>query len=328
MKSLRPLRHVLTVGAAAAMLVGCANGTRDAVSQETMTRGPMPRSSSVPVPSRGPKRAGWLSPAAKVPGRQLIYVSEEYASAVVIYPEKGSLESPIGTITAGVSGPWGLYVDKYRTLYVTNQGNNTVTAYPAGATTPGLIYSKELNRPLYTIVDRYGNVFVGNANDGTVVEYVGGFRTQYKVIQTAGNEVDGMDFDQQGNLYVAYRSESGDSIEEFAPDASNGTILGMPLDQPQGLIVDSSGNILVVESGSGRIDVFPPGQQTPSLEVPIPETPNQIAIRQSEASLVVAAEGGTVFGIRYPFTNHPRVHVKDVPNVTIQGVAFSNGQHF
>lgn len=328
MKSQGVARHVLTVGAAAAMLVGCANGTRDAVSQETMTRGAMPRASSVPARPRGPKRAGWLSPAAKVPGQQFIYVSEEYTDEVVIYPEKGSLQSPIGTITAGVSGPWGLYVDKYRTLYVTNQGNNTVTAYPAGASTPGLEYSKELSRPLYTIVDRYGNVFVGNANNGTVVEYIGGFRTQYKVIQTAGNEVDGMDFDQQGNLYVAYRSGSGGSIEEFAPDSSNGTILGMTLDQPQGLIVDSSGNILVVESGSGRIDVFPPGQQTPSLEVPIPNSPNQLAIRQSEASVVVAAEGGTVYGIRYPFTRHPRVHVKDVPNAIIQGVAFSNDQHF
>jgi hypothetical protein len=323
MKCLGLVRHLLTVGSAAAMLVGCGP-----VSQ-AMISGPMPQGTSIPVPPSGPKRAGWLSPGAKVPGQRLLYLSEEYASDVLIYPEKGSLQSPTGKITAGVSDPWGLYVDKYRSLYVANQYENTVTVYPSGSTTPGLTYSKDLSRPLYTIVDRYGNVFVGNANNGTVVEYRGGITNRDKVIQTPGSEVDGMDFDQQGNLYVAYRSGSGGSIEEFAPGSSTGTILGMALDQPQGVIVDSSGNILVVESGYGRVDVFPPGQQKPSLEVPISNGPNQLAIRLNrKPNLFIAAEGGTVYGAPYPLSRHPRVYVKEEPNSTIQGVALSNGQHF
>jgi hypothetical protein len=324
---------------AAAMLAGCGAPREsqpfesaqpfDSAQGDSIRHGPMPRGTSVPAFPRGPRRAGWLSPAAKIPGKNLIYVSAEYASEVLIYPERGDYRSPIGTITDGVNVPWSLYVDKYGSLYVANQNNNTVTAYPAGATKPGLTYSKGLDRPLYPIVDRYGNLFVGNANNGTIVEYVGANANTYTVIQTAGNEVDGMDFDEQGNLYAAYRASNGaSSIEEFAPGSSKGTVLGMALNQPQGLVVDNDGNILVVESTSGRVDVFPPGQQTPSVEVPIPNTPNQLAIQETDANLFVAAEGGAVYGSRYPFQKHPRVYVKDEVDELIQGVALSNGQHF
>jgi hypothetical protein len=293
-------------------------------------REPAPLGTTVPPRPTGPRRRGWLSPDARIPGRNLIYVSVEYASEVLIYPEKGDLRSPIGSITQGISAPWGLYVDKYGTLYVANSGNNTVTAYPAGSTTPGLTYSKGLSRPLYPIVDRYGNLFVGNANNGTVVEYEGANQNTYTVLQSAGSEVDGMDFDGQGNLYVAYRGATypNASVEEFAPRSKKGTVLGMALGFPQGLIVDDRGNILVVESTSNLVDLFPPGAQKPSIEVPVPDTPNQLAIDQAESKLLVAAEEGIVYQGRYPFGKHAHVYVKDEPGAIIQGVALSNGQTF
>jgi hypothetical protein len=241
-------------------------------------------------------------------------------------------------ITAGVSRPWGLYVDKQGTLYVANQSNynsssstGTVTAYPSGSTSPSLTFSQDLDRPLYAIVDSSGDVFVSNAGGGTVVEYRSGSTSLYQVLQTPGIEADGMDFDQQGNLYVAYRAKDGTgSIEEFAPGSTDGKILGMSLNQPQGVLVDNKGNLVVVETGhTARIDVFPPGQQTPSVEVPIRHGPNQLAIRQNEPRLFIAAEGGVVYGIRYHFLNkHPRAYVKEKLDSLIQGVALSNGLDF
>lgn len=311
---------------------------------------PMPQGTSIPMHRRGPKRSGWLSPAAKVPGQRLLYVSQEYDNNVVIYPEKGNRKSPIGMITAGVNEPWGLYVDNHGTLYVANQGyyyyssGGTVTAYPAGSTSPSLTFSQDLSRPLYPVVDSNGDVFVSNAGGyyyttsgasyaqcGTVVEYRSGSTSPYQVLQTPGIEADGMDFDRQGNLYVAYRTSDGTgSIEEFVPGSTQGKILGMVLNQPQGVLVDNTGNIVVVETGdTDRIDVFPPGQQTPSAEVPIPNTPNQLAIRETEPRLFIAAEGGTVYGVRYPFLRtHPRTYAKEKLNTVIQGVALSNELDF
>jgi sugar lactone lactonase YvrE len=348
----------LRVGAliAVGILAGCGasqqpqdetapNGTQGSVRPATVR--PMPQGTSIPVHRRGPKRSGWLSPAAKVPGRRLLYVSQEYASDVVIYPEKGDRRKPIGMITAGVNDPWGLYIDNHGTLYVANQGNyysstSTVTAYSAGSTSPSLTFSQDLSRPLYPIVDSSGDVFVSNAGGyttsepsyaqgGTVVEYRSGSTSAYQVLQTPGIEADGMDFDQQGNLYVAYRTSDGTgSVEEFAAGSTQGKVLGMSLNQPQGLLIDNVGNIVVVETGdTNRIDVFPPGQQTPSVEVPIANTPNQLAIRQTEPRLFIAAEGGTVYGIKYPFLRtHPRPYVKEKLNSVIQGVALSNQLDF
>ncbi|MGA2758732.1 MAG: hypothetical protein ABSF08_00245 [Candidatus Cybelea sp.] len=347
----------LGVGAliAVGMLAGC--GVLQQAQDETAPSGmragsvpaalrPMPQGTSIPVHRRGPKRSGWLSPAAKVPGHRLIYVSQEYDASVVIFPEKGNHQSPVGMITEGVNSPWGLYVDKHGTLYVANQGSyysgtSTVTEYPSGSKSPSVTFSQDLARPMYPIVDSSGDVFVSNAGSysaygdsyggGTVVEYQSGTTSPYQVLQTPGIEADGMDFDQQGNLYVAYRTSDGTgSIVEFAPGSTQGTVLGMSLNQPQGVLVDNKGNIVVVETGAAsRIDVFPPGQQTPSVEVNVANTPNQLATRQTEPRLFIAAEGGTVYGIRYHFLRkHPRAYVKEELGSLIQGVALSNGISF
>jgi hypothetical protein len=328
-------RYVVGIYAAAAMMAGCGGAQAPSGSQTPFAPqsvlgalGPLPLASPLIVHRNGPKRRGWLSPEAKTPGAQLLYVSDEGASDVLIYPEAGKLRSPIGTISTGVNLPWGLYVDKRRTLYVANQYINTVTAYPSGSTSPRHSYSEDLSRPLYPVVDRYGDLFVSNANNGTVVEYVGKSTSAYRVLQTPGAEADGMDFDEQGNLYVAYRNGISGSIEEFAPGSSQGTILGMKLDQPQGLIVDDSGNILVVESGMSRIDLFPPGHLKPAVEVPVSGA-NQLAIQQTENRLFVAAENGIVYECRYPFPpTESCPYVKDEPKALIQGVALSNGQTF
>jgi sugar lactone lactonase YvrE len=346
-------RPVIGALIAVGMLAGCGvlqqtqneappNGMQGSVPQETLRR-PMPQGTWVPRSPRGPKRAGWLLSAAKVPGGRLLYVSEDYVysdGAVIIYPEKGNHQSPIGMITAGVEDPWGLYVDKQQNLYVANQGG-TVTVYPRGSTSPSLTFSQGLGRPLYPIVDSSGDVFVSNAGrsyttsrgssgGGMVVEYRPGSTSSYRVLQTPGAEADGMAFDRQGDLYVAYRDSAGTgSIEEFAPGSTQGTILGMSLNRPQGVIVDNNGNIVVVETrGSDRIDFFPPGQQTPSVEIPA-NVPNQLAIRRTEPRLFIASEAGYIYGIRYHFLRkHPRAYVKEELDSVVQGVALSNGQRF
>lgn len=130
---------------------------------------------------------------------------------------------------------------------------------------------------MFPIVDSGGNLWVSNANNGTVVEYPKGSSRAFQVLQIGASpapavEADGMDFDTQGNLYVAYRTSyccPGGSIEEFTPGSTQGTILGMSLNEPQGVIVDKNGNIIVAETGTDphvdRVDFFPPETTTPTL---------------------------------------------------------------
>jgi len=339
-------RYTLGACALVAMLAGCASqqpvATNGSPPQLDFYRAAAPLSTPLPPPPRGPRPRGWLSPEAKRPTHGLLYVADEYGSEVLIYPAKGKHQSPIGMIDDGVATPWGLWMDKNRNLYVANQGSyyssgsGSVTVYPPGSTSPSQTYLQDLGRPLYPIVDQYGDLFVSGINyngSGAVVEYQAGSTKAYQILQTPGGEADGMDFDLQGNLYVAYRGVSGTgSIDEFPPGSTQGTSLGMTLNQPQGLVVDNSANILAAETGgTNRVDVFAPGSQTPELELDLPSSasPTQLTISVDEGKLFVTAwNNGDIYATLYPLSQNSAWVTKDDAQTTIQGMALTRGQVF
>ena len=61
----------------------------------------------------------------------MVYAAVEGYSEVLIYPEDGTNQAPIGKITNGISEPWGLWVDKSGDLYVANSSGK-VTVYRSG----------------------------------------------------------------------------------------------------------------------------------------------------------------------------------------------------
>ena len=276
------------------------------------------------------KKAGKFSPRA---GAAYLFIADQSNNQIDIFPLKPNKGPQVGTITDGIDGPYGLWFDRNaQELYVANQVNNTVTVYAHGSIHPARTYSQDLNRPLYPVVDRHGELYVGNANNGTVVEYLAGSTNVHQVLQTAGVEADGMALDKQDNLYVAYRAGTGQgSIEEFAPGSTQGQIIGMTLDQPQGVIVDSSGNVVATETGStNRIDVFPPGSKTASLEVPMPSgsVATELVIDcQGEFLYVSGLYSGIVFGVNYPLPGQS-LFVKDQVSSIIQGVTITYNQNF
>jgi len=284
-----------------------------------------------PLPSySGGKKPGSFSPRW---GEQYLYIADQTNNQIDIFPLKPPNQQQVGTITAGIDGPYGLWFDRYNeSLYVANQVNNTVTVYAHGSITPTRTYSKGLHRPLYPIVDSHGMLYVGNANNGTVVEYKPGGNV-YQVLQTPGVEADGLALDNQENLYVAYRTGpvGPGSIEEFAPGSTQGQIIGMTLDQPQGVIVDTGGNVVATETGStDRIDVFPPGSQTASLELPMPQgsVATELVIDCKEKLLYVSGlYNGIVYGVKYPLPSNT-LFVEDQVSATIQGATITNNQNF
>lgn len=287
-------------------------------------------SSPVPPAPSAIKPLGWISPNATSSG-PLVYVAAEYDDAILIYSENdGTL---LGEITSGIGRPYGLWVDKNHNLYVANQGNNTVTAYVEGSTTPYQTWSQGLGYPEYVIVDGSGDLFVSNHNNGTVEEYRPGSSTPYAVLQTAGTEGDGMGFDTQGHLYVAYRNGNAKRhgyIEKFAPGTTQGRVLGMTLNEPQGLVVDRNGNISVVATGSAdRIESFGPGKQRRFnvLHAPAGTTLTQIALTSDQTQLF-ASTFYDALSIGYPLPTSGTFMTLFAPPELIQGIALSNGQTF
>ncbi|HEY6325343.1 MAG TPA: hypothetical protein VIW73_02360 [Candidatus Cybelea sp.] len=263
-------------------------------------------------PASTPLPSGAMSHRASRPlphfatSQPLLYVGD--GNAVDIYPLTGPNQKKIGSITNGVPSPWGLSLDANNTLYVAND-TSSVTVYPLGSSNPSMRYSRGLHQPLCAVADSAGHVLVGDRepaghNKGFVVEYNAGTNVPIKRVRL-GSEEDGMTFDSHGNLYVAYRRTSvHSSIAEFGPGLTNERLLGMTINGPQGLVVDSAGNIVVVESASLDIKVFPPGATTPSVTIQFPEEANlaELAMQNSETTLWVSTENGTVLSMPYPLT--------------------------
>ncbi len=265
---------------------------------------------STPLPGGAAShRASRPLPRNAQSGKPLLYAGDDDSNAVDIFPLTGPNQKQVGSISSGIRGPWGLSLDANDSLYVANSGNGTVTVYPYGSSSPSMTYSKGVHEPLYALADSAGHVFVSgrdpaNRNRGHVFEYNAGTNAPIAHTQL-GSEDDGMAEDGKGNLYVAFRRTGPNcSIAEFGPGLSSKRLLGMTIDQPQGLLVDSAGNIVVAESADGDIKVFPPGATTPSVTVTVSGIGHlaQLAMQNSETTLWVSSEGGYVYSMPYPLT--------------------------
>jgi hypothetical protein len=240
----------------------------------------------------------------------LLYASDDGYDAIDIFPLTGPNQKQVGSITSGTHYPWGLSLDASNTLYVGNFGNGTVSVYPFGSTTPSMTYSHGPREAMYALADGAGHVYVSGKdparhNRGHVVEYNVGNNTP--IAHTLlGSEADGIALDGHGNLYVAFRRTGPNcGIAEFGPGLTNKRFLPMVIDQPQGLLLDNAGNLVVVESADVRIKVFPPGATTPSVTVTIGGIGNlaQLAMQSDETTLWVSSEGGYVYSMPYPLTS-------------------------
>lgn len=292
-----------------------------------------PSVAGTPLPFYGDvaKKPGSFTPRW---GQEYLYVADQSNNQIDIFPLMKPNQPQAGTITDGIEGPYGLWFDrKHQALYVANQDNNTVTVYEHGSITPSLTYTEDLSRPLYPIVDNHGVLYVGNANNGTVVEYLPGSTHAHQVLQTAGSEADGLALDQNENLYVAFRTSGigSGSIEVFAPGSTQGNVIGMTLDEPQGVIVTPNGTVVATETGpTNRVDVFPAGSTTESLEIPMPQgsVATELAIDCRDKFLYVSGlYSGIVFGVRYPLPGQS-LFTQDQTGSLIQGATISDNQNF
>src|SRR5579871_1406819 len=70
--------------------------------------------------------ASFLAPANTA---ALVYVSDANANAIEVYRAVGRHQQPIKTITVGIDGPQGVFVDAQQDLYVPNSIGEDVTIY-------------------------------------------------------------------------------------------------------------------------------------------------------------------------------------------------------
>jgi DNA-binding beta-propeller fold protein YncE len=161
--------------------------------------------SSSSVPSSGGLPASSPNTASKnaASAGQYLYVSNYSSNTVAVYkPMSSVLER---TISAGLSGPVALVIDKHGTLYVVNQVGGTVTIYGAGKSKPRLTISG-LSQPYAITVDLSGNLYVATAS--ALFKYgPGKKKPTYSIMTTTAAAAIAVD-SKHRTLYAAFPSPS------------------------------------------------------------------------------------------------------------------------
>ncbi|MHB8522121.1 MAG: NHL repeat-containing protein, partial [Limisphaerales bacterium] len=182
--------------------------------------------------------------------------------------------------------PYGVAVESAGNVYVTDQVTSTIRKVtPAGVVTT---LAAGLNHPSGVAVDSAGNVYVADTGNHTIRKV-----TPARVVTTlaglAGNpgSVDGtrsaarfnhpssVTVDRAGNLYVA--DSDNHTIRKVTPagvvttlagragnsGSADGTGTAAQFKQPQGVAVDSAGNVYLADTGNNTIrKVTPAGEVT------------------------------------------------------------------
>jgi hypothetical protein len=287
--------HITWLSTVAVLVAGCSG---------TQSQGALPGA----LASKAAVAQSAIGPSRSLP-RQLLYVANtlfaRHFPGVTVYPQRGSDQRRIGSITKGVDHPTGLAVDTSENLYVGNLGNSTVTVYPRASKGPSESLTNA-GAPYGVAVGRDGTVYVANHGTETdapsILVYPKGQTTPSQTIPIAKGSPYELALDSFGNLYATV----GAVVYEFAQGSSQSKKLRLRglAGFLTGIAFDGRNELLVVDNRKNARDVFvfPYGEIRPSQKIGINSTQTVIgiAINRENNEIWVTTFGGDVEGISYP----------------------------
>jgi len=190
---------------------------------------------------------------ALLPGGSLLIV-EQAANRIVGFNLKAKTLSTFMTLNnpSGQMGVDGIALDGHNanqaSIIIPDSPNNTLLR----ASLDGMMVTKIASgfaRPTGAWVENNGNILVVDENGGALkrVRMDG----KIDVLATGFSLPDDVVEDKTGNIYV--NSLGDNAVHEIAAGANRSIILATDLAGPQGLAIDTSGNLLVTEAGNHRL---------------------------------------------------------------------------
>ncbi len=159
----------------------------------------------------------------------------------------------------GLNSPQALAVDAQGDVFVSNEGNQTISEFAPGGT--ALIATLGgLGDPVALTFDHQGDLFAVNKYQGTVSEFAPGAIIPMATL-TGLNWPVAITVDRNNNLYVA--NYDGNTVSVFAPGATTPTATLTGLNQPQAVAVDGYGNVYVANRAANTVSVFALGPPVP-----------------------------------------------------------------
>ena len=183
------------------------------------------------------------------------------STATRVYGQGGSFTTNAAGLSAGsFTTPNRVTIDSAG-LYVSDAGNNRVLFFPGTSTTPTRVYGEggsftsstfnasginadSLGSTRGIAVDAAGNVYIADAGNNRVLFYPAGTTTATRV------------YGQNGSFTTGLVNNTGGVA---------GVISAESLNQPNGLRLDTAGNLYVADQSNNRVLMYPAGQTTATV---------------------------------------------------------------
>jgi trimeric autotransporter adhesin len=210
------------------------------------------------------------------------YIADSYASDILKIDTAGNATVVAGNGTVGYSGdggaatsaalsnPEGLFLDSADNIFIADTGNSLIRVVNTGSTQITIAGTVIPPGDIQTVAGTY---YMGNGQDGCVYSGDGGPAASAQLCDPYGVFVDGA-----GNIFIA--DTFNEAIREVAatsgtintvagngnfcadpttPCGDGGAAIAAQLDLPEGVFVDTAGNIFIADTDTNRIRVVNPG---------------------------------------------------------------------
>jgi len=209
-----------------------------------------------------------------------------------------------GSITSGLSGPDGDWIDSSGNLYVANYAGVDVSEYNKAGSQIGT-YSSGLGDPVDVTTDKHGNVYVadfGSFHASVVVEYAQGSNSPLNSCNT-GYANEGVAVDSAGDVFVSGDNPNGGAaLLEYKGGLSgcSATALGASISNAGGLQVDKQGD-LVADDQLTAVDIIPAPYTTIKSQITTAPSNFHVALTERNNLLFIAdVNDAEVFVDKYP----------------------------
>jgi hypothetical protein len=236
-----------------------------------------------------PLQAAYIAPARPAVHAPLVYISDAYNNFVAVFDRNGT---SVGTITTGIKGPQGLFVDARHNLWVANAGGANILKFPRGSSSPAEVLDDAGAQPYDVTMCPDGTVFVANVgpffSGGNVEVYPRGRHKPTRSLSYASLPTFYLTCDASGNVFAAVVASTSVVVEFPHGQQTGAQLLGIGSGgNPGGLKVESNGDLLYNTEEGAVVEYTNAGVPT-GRSVGVPGGWTDIALDRQENALLGA----------------------------------------